>query len=85
MRSSKAYFLLQRANRIVELEHRLFKRYRIQHLNRLKSKYKTEFTSATEELEAAHRTVETVKTFREQIDEMKKKIGSMKENMVCEC
>jgi hypothetical protein len=82
MGSSKAYFLLQRAVRIVELEHELPKRYRIQHLNRLRSKFKSEFTAATEEMETNNQTKETVRTFRERIDGLKQKIDSMKDNMV---
>ena len=82
MGSAKAYFLLQRVLRIIVLEHELPIKMRIQHLNKLKSKYKTDFTTETEELETENQTKETISTFQSEMEEVKGKIEEIKLSMV---
>jgi hypothetical protein len=82
--SSKAYFLLQRAQRIVGLEHELPKAYRVQHLKRLKLKYQTSksITTGKEKDRPNNATLEMIEQFKEQIDKLFENVADISESMV---
>jgi hypothetical protein len=82
-KSAEAYFLLQRAQRIVELEQKLPKRYRIQHLNRLKIKYKTEIKASSKEHTVKTNTAQdSVNALTVQLSELHESVFNSIENVV---
>lgn len=79
MDKAKAYFLLQRLERIIQIEHELPNRFRLQHLNRLKKKFKS--SSDSEKLTTSDLTV-NIDGLRGGVSDLKEKIFTIKDNMV---